>query len=269
MAELVVARFLVLPAAVLLGQALDHEGASPPAAPFPRHGDADARLDLLGLAEIVVHRVDEAGSDNLDEALVAFGIRPLVDREGKMSGADQARRRGPGGDHRGQALAIVLRIAAHRAIGGDIVRDQQLDRPVGARLQRQDAVELEHRGDRRGENDEFAEPRRDGVGIVVPAEDGIDRRAQPHQPAAQPVRLDLEGLNEVVAATGPGDPVRTHSRHQARMPFCACRRFSASSNTTERGPSMTPSVTSSPRWAGRQCMKIASGPAAAIRRSST
>ena len=46
--------------------------------------------------------------------------------------------------------------------------------------------------------------------------------------------------------------------HQARMPFWACSRFSASSNTTECGPSITASVTSSPRWAGRQCMKIAS-----------
>src|SRR5262245_62772467 len=56
----------------------------------------------------------------------------------------------------------------------------------------------------------------------------------------------------------------TASKHQAKMPFCAWRRFSASSNTTDCGPSITSSVTSSPRWAGRQCMKIASGLASDI-----
>src|SRR3954464_255731 len=56
----------------------------------------------------------------------------------------------------------------------------------------------------------------------------------------------------------------TASKHQARMPFCACRRFSASSNTTDCGPSITTSVTSSPRWAGRQCMNSASGLASDI-----
>jgi hypothetical protein len=53
-------------------------------------------------------------------------------------------------------------------------------------------------------------------------------------------------------------------KHQARIPFCTCSRFSASSNTTDCGPSITSSVTSSPRWAGKQCMKIASLPAMAI-----
>jgi hypothetical protein len=53
-------------------------------------------------------------------------------------------------------------------------------------------------------------------------------------------------------------------KHQARIPFCTCSRFSASSNTTDCGPSITSSVTSSPRWAGKQCMKIASLPAVAI-----
>lgn len=46
--------------------------------------------------------------------------------------------------------------------------------------------------------------------------------------------------------------------------FCECRRFSASSHTTLCGPSMTSAATSSPRCAGRQCMKIASGLAAAM-----
>ena len=40
----------------------------------------------------------------------------------------------------------------------------------------------------------------------------------------------------------------------AMTAFCACRRFSASSNTTEFGPSITPLVTSTSRSAGSGCM---------------
>ena len=58
-------------------------------------------------------------------------------------------------------------------------------------------------------------------------------------------------------------------RHQAMIPFCACRRFSASSKTTDCGPSIISSVTSSSRCAGRQCIKIASGFASAIKRLLT
>ena len=43
------------------------------------------------------------------------------------------------------------------------------------------------------------------------------------------------------------------------MAFCACSRFSACWKTNDRGESITSSVTSSPRCAGRQCRKIASG----------
>ena len=49
-----------------------------------------------------------------------------------------------------------------------------------------------------------------------------------------------------------------HPKHHFNIAFCAWRRFSASSQTTDCGPSITSSVTSSPRCAGRQCMKIAS-----------
>ena len=45
--------------------------------------------------------------------------------------------------------------------------------------------------------------------------------------------------------------------------FCACKRFSASSHTADAGPSITSSVISQPRCAGRQCSTMASafGPA--------
>jgi hypothetical protein len=63
----------------------------------------------------------------------------------------------------------------------------------------------------------------------------------------------------------PGDPPEPRQRasieapmHQRMIAFCACKRFSASSKTTDCGPSITSLVTSSPRWAGRQCMNSAS-----------
>ena len=45
---------------------------------------------------------------------------------------------------------------------------------------------------------------------------------------------------------------------QVSSAFCACRRLPASSQTTDCGPSMTSEVTSLPRYAGRQCWKMAS-----------
>ena len=58
-------------------------------------------------------------------------------------------------------------------------------------------------------------------------------------------------------------------RHQRITAFCACSRFSASSQITDCGPSMTSLVTSSSRCAGRQCMNSASGFASAIRPALT
>jgi hypothetical protein len=58
-------------------------------------------------------------------------------------------------------------------------------------------------------------------------------------------------------------------RHQRMTAFWACRRFSASSKITECGPSMTELVASSSRWAGRQCIKSASGFASDISASFT
>ena len=48
-----------------------------------------------------------------------------------------------------------------------------------------------------------------------------------------------------------------------------CLRFSASSQQMDCAPSMTSSVTSSPREAGSQCMNLASGAAIAMSSSVT
>src|SRR5690606_2837991 len=57
-----------------------------------------------------------------------------------------------------------------------------------------------------------------------------------------------------------GHGAHSTSRNSTR-PFCACRRPSACSQTTLRGSSSRSWDTSSPRWAGRQCMNRTSGSA--------
>ena len=60
---------------------------------------------------------------------------------------------------------------------------------------------------------------------------------------------------------------RVHPRQAmtaAMTAFCACRRFSAWSKTTECGEYSTSSVISSPQCAGRQCMTLTCGPARSI-----
>jgi hypothetical protein len=65
---------------------------------------------------------------------------------------------------------------------------------------------------------------------------------------------------------------RTSAEHEDQAPpmslamtaFCTCSRFSASSHTRLRGPSSTPSLTSSPRCAGRQCRKMERAEAVSI-----
>ena len=63
---------------------------------------------------------------------------------------------------------------------------------------------------------------------------------------------------QIGCSDGPGDPSygTDFSESQVRMPFDKCRRFSAWAKAILCDPSMTPSVTSSPRRAGRQCMNF-------------
>ncbi len=91
----------------------------------------------------------------------------------------------------------------------------------------------------------------------------------PHPPFGHlPPPVAREGMS-MRRACLPRHRAQAAPRHQAMMPFWACRRFSASSHTTDCGPSITSAVTSSPRWAGRQCMKTASFFAIAISLLST
>jgi hypothetical protein len=82
-------------------------------------------------------------------------------------------------------------------------------------------------------------------------------------PAAGPFSMNLRlYLPKWLTACRP-------SSRYSMSAFCTCILFSASSQTTDCGPSITSASTSSPRCAGRQCMNRASGLAAAIISAST
>ena len=248
-------------------QELGHQPAGAPgtaaAAELLGDGEADACRDLLGLTEILVRRLLQPLPFESDDALVAARLGALVDGHGEDALAEQLGR-ARAGRQGGDALPVEAREGT-QPVGGVEVDDQHLDRAVRARLQLEAALELQGGAEQHGEGGRLADHARHGVRVVVPVQDRVERGAEPHDAAADVQSLDREGQDEIVHPfEADGRHASGAPMHQARMPFCACRRFSASSNTTERGPSMTSSVTSSPRWAGRQCMKTASWPAAAI-----
>ncbi len=91
-------------------------------------------------------------------------------------------------------------------------------------------------------------------------------RADHGRAPADPARSQAGSATALLARSELG---RQPPKHQAITAFWACMRFSASSQMTDCGPSMTASVTSSPRCAGRQCRNKASLLAAAISASLT
>jgi len=108
-----------------------------------------------------------------------------------------------------------------------------------------------------------------GVALVVGLDFGEDDgRGDPSKRRLEPPpdqsRGDLpRGLGEEF---GQGDLSHSSVNNSALKEWS---RFSAWSNTTDREWSITSSTTSSPRWAGRQCMKMASGAACSNKSSVT
>jgi len=107
---------------------------------------------------------------------------------------------------------------------------------------------------------EMVERLRKALLLTAPAEDNVIR-------IVPPLTVNAAQVDE--ALTVIRQACEKWVKHHKTIAFCACRRFSASSNTLDWGPSMTAAVTSSPRCAGKQCRKIASGAACAINASFT
>ena len=221
------------------------------------HGETHQRRDLFGLLEIGVRDVLERTALERHDALVAVHVGALVDGHGEVALAEQLARLGlaalGGLDQR---VMVEAGIAA-KAIGGVEIDHQQVHRPVRLRLQDELAFELQRRADQRGERDGFAQQPGDRRGVVVAVEDGVDGLAQPDHAAAAVEVVQGKGQDDVVPTFGPVETDRAQQcfshqtvsipKTQQRIAFCACKRFSASSKTTDCGPSMTSSVTSSPR----------------------
>ena len=173
-----------------------------------------------------------------------------------------------------QKLRVEAGEGAH-PVGGVEIHHQHVHRAIGAGLQLEAAFHLQGGAEQHGQSRSLPQQPGDRRGIAMAGQNGVHGGAEPHHAATHIQRLDREGDRHIVQ-TEIGNRTRRGGHHagrapmhQAITPFCAWRRFSASSKTTDCGPSMTSSVTSSPRWAGRQCMKMASLAAAAMRRALT
>ena len=201
----------------------------------------------------MLRALGQVRAGQLDDALVALGILALVDRERDIAGADQLRHRRAAARlrhrprrHRVEPVAVVLRIAAHRALGRD-VGDDQPDRPVALGLQRKDAVIFELPGEHDGQGDRLAEHRRHRLRIVVLRQDAVDRRPQPHQAAAQCKRIDAKRLDQIV---GSVSIVRRQTQLRLIAPLPAAER---------EGPGAE-------RWEGEGIRRAPSPAAAGARR---
>ena len=249
---------------IAIGDTLQHQPGSAPtglAGRFfgnPVTGEHDGCVELLRLAKIMLCTLGQRFTFERDHALVAVHFLALVDREGEIAFTDQRAHRLAVGLVEPRFIETGIAAQVHRcrcAFVGIGIDDEQVDRTITLDLKAEDTVELERRGQRRGQRQRLAEQARDRVRIVMSRQDLVDQRPKPCHAAVQqrPIRTDpvyLEGLDEVVTAervaikyVACGHALfpapKVPPRHQLRMLFCACRRFSASSQTTDCGPSMT------------------------------
>ena len=102
-----------------------------------------------------------------------------------------------------EALRVEARGGA-QAVGRVEVDDDHLDRPVGLGLQLEAALELQGRAEEHRERRSLAERAGHGIRIAVARQNGVDRGAEPHDPAAHVQRLDGEGQNDVVLSLERG-----------------------------------------------------------------
>src|SRR5216684_3850917 len=176
-------------------------GAVRPRPHFLGHGEAHAGRDLLGAEKILVRGMLEILALERDDALVAGGVRALVDGHGQMAMAEQrAGIGGAGGDRGGHPVGIEAGAAAHLA-GRGVVDDQHPHRAVALRLQDEAAFELQRRAEQHREHDALAQQLGDGRRIAMARKNGIDGGPEADHAPAQVERLDLERQDGVVCGS--------------------------------------------------------------------
>ena len=129
------------------------------------------------------------------------------------------------------------------AVGDGEDEGEQVGNHHARRGKEREQRELDRVPGRLGKGDGRNDPRQN-------QDDGDEAEPPPEAAHNRPQRADpIYGFSR-----GPQTP----ARNRARIAFCAWSRFSAWSMTIDCGPSMTSSVISRPRCAGRQCMTMAS-----------
>src|SRR4051794_38010596 len=188
-------------------------------------------------------------------------------------------------ERRREELRGAGRGAQHHLVARRVRGDEQLPRqprqpaPGGERLAHGPGRAVAALGRHRVDQRPRREPDLDRVELDEVTRQGGLRDREP-SPGEELRELGLGA--HLVAAQQLGDLLlpgplggrdrRAHvwcSISQTSSAFWAWSRFSASSQTTLRGPSMTSAAISLPRYAGRQCITIASSAACASRSAST
>jgi hypothetical protein len=127
-----------------------------------------------------MHALGERGAGQLDDALVALGMLTLIDGEGEIAGAQQARHRErtafSGGADRGETLGVELGVAAHIAAAGNVGHHQP-DRPIALGLQGEDAVIFERAGQCRRQRQHLRQQGRHVLGVAMPVEHALHQRS--------------------------------------------------------------------------------------------
>ena len=161
-------------------------------------------------------------------------------------GAEQRRQAGVGAQFV-HPRRIVADIAAQFAVA--IVADQQLHHAaLGLRLQGELAVLVLPQGaHQRRQHQRVGQQIADRAGVGVGGENLPERRAEPHHPPARIAIGQQEAEQPVRVGRGGGVFAHNCPSAQRSTDFWAWMRFSASSHTAEWAPSITASVTSSPR----------------------
>ncbi len=190
-------------AGVVLGDVLQQHAAGPPDEALPGLQLADRQAHasggLFGLVEIALGGQGQGLALDGGHALVALGVRPLVDGHDEHAVAQEGARTGAGETARdlGHAGLVVTAVAPQGALGV-VVADDVGHRSVALGLDDQAPGDLQAGADQGGERAGLAQQVGDGFRIGVAGQDLVDGGAEANHAAAHRPALDLEGGDEIV-----------------------------------------------------------------------